>query len=66
MVDEWYEAYQKLSPMKLKQLQEIVGANEFDNIESLTSDNEILNVLQYYTISRDDAEKKMQENCMPQ
>lgn len=64
MVDEWYNAYQKLSSMKLKQLQEIVGANEFDNIESLTSDNEILNVLRYYTISRDDAEKKMQENCM--
>ena len=56
MVDDWYAAYQKLSPEKLSQFQEIVGNNEFSNIESLTSDDEILNVLKYYTISRDDAE----------
>lgn len=34
-------------------LKEIVGANDFSNIESLTSDDDILSVLRYYTITRD-------------
>lgn len=53
---EWWEAYNRLPSDKLETLQHIVGHNDFCNIDSLTSDNEILNVLKYYTITRDDFE----------
>lgn len=43
---------------KKQQLEEIIGANDFSNIESLTSDEDILRVLRYYTITRDDFESK--------
>lgn len=39
-------------------LKKIVGENDFSNIQSLTSDEEILSVLRYYTITRDEYEKQ--------
>lgn len=58
---EWWEEFRKVSSMSLtkkQQLEEIIGANDFSNIESLTSDEDILRVLRYYTITRDDFESK--------
>lgn len=58
---EWWEEFRKvssMSPTKKQQLEEIIGANDFSNIESLTSDEDILRVLRYYTITRDDFESK--------
>jgi len=43
---------------KKQQLEEIIGANDFSNIESLTSDDDIMRVLRYYTITRNDFESK--------
>lgn len=58
---EWWEEFRKvssMSPTKKQQLEEIIGANDFSNIESLTLDEDILRVLRYYTITRDDFESK--------
>lgn len=58
---EWWEEFRKvagISPTKKQQLEEIIGANDFSNIESLTSDNDIMRVLRYYTITRNDFESK--------
>lgn len=58
---EWWEEFKRVSSLSLskkKQLEEIIGANDFSNIESLTSDDDIMRVLHYYTITRDDFESK--------
>lgn len=58
---EWWEEFRRVSNIssaKKQQLEEIIGANDFSNIESLTSDDDILRVLRYYTITRDDFESK--------
>ena len=58
---EWWEEFKRvsnISPAKKQQLEEIIGANDFSNIESLTSDDDIMRVLRYYTITRDDFESK--------
>lgn len=58
---EWWEEFKRISNMSLtkrKQLEKIIGANDFSNIESLTSDDDIVGVLRYYTITRDDFESK--------
>lgn len=58
---EWWEEFKRVSGISLekkKQLEDIIGANDFTNIESLTSDDDILKVLHYYTITRNDFESK--------
>lgn len=55
---QWWEDFNNLPDGKKRQLKKIVEANEFNNIKSLTSDDDILSVLQYYTITRDDFESK--------
>ncbi len=57
---QWWEDFNNLPNGKKRQLKKIVEANEFNNIKSLTSDDDILRVLQYYTITRDDFESKAQ------
>lgn len=54
----WWEAFSRLSAAKKEQLISIIGDNEFSNIESLTGDSELLAVLRYYTITRNDYEKQ--------
>ena len=58
---QWWEDFNNLSRAKKKQLMKIVEANDFDDIGSLTSDDDILSVLRYYTITRDDYESKGNE-----
>jgi hypothetical protein len=57
LTDEWYDAFISLSPEKLSIIKPIIHINVFSDIDDLTSDPEILKVLQYYTIHREDAEK---------
>ena len=54
MTQEWKEEFKALSEEKQIILKKIVERNEFNNIEELTNDREILNVLKYYKIKRDD------------
>lgn len=55
---EWWEKFQNLSANKQKKLITMIGANDFSHIDRLTSDDELLSVLRYYTITRDDFEKQ--------
>jgi len=57
LVDEWWEAFSRLPKEKLKTITLIIHENDFNNIETQTLDREILDVLYYYTIRREDAEK---------
>lgn len=57
ITDKWWDAFSKLKSDKLEFVKKIIHDNDFSDIYSLTSDKEILNVLEYYKISRDDAEK---------
>lgn len=58
---QWWEDFNKLADGKKEQLKRIVEANDFSDITSLTSDDDVLSVLRYYTITRDDYELK--EKC---
>ena len=58
---EWWDEFKRVSSISLskkQQLEKIIGANDFSNIESLTSDDDIMKVLHYYTITRNDFESK--------
>jgi len=57
MTEQWWTDFNNLSPKKLDEIKRIIHANDFNNIEELTSDKDILHVLEYYTIQREDAEK---------
>lgn len=57
---QWWEDFNNLAVGKREQLKKIVEANDFSNITSLTSDDDVLSVLRYYTITRDDYELKQQ------
>lgn len=56
-VSEWWEAFSNLDSKKIEVAKNIIEKNEFSNINSYTDDKEILNVLRYYTIRREDAEE---------
>ena len=56
MTDAWWDAFLSLSPEKMKIIKPIIHENDFSNIHSMTSDKDILNVLEFYTITRNDAE----------
>lgn len=57
ITEKWWNDFNSLSDKKLEKLKEIVKVNDFSNISDLTKDEEILNVLEYYTISKDDTKK---------
>lgn len=55
--DEWEQAFYSLPKEKLESIKQIIHNNMFENINSLTDDEEIREVLYFYTIQRKDAEK---------
>ena len=55
----WWADFNKLTPQKMAEIKTIIHNNDFKEITKLTSDKEILHILEYYTISRDDAEKEL-------
>ncbi|MGF7060101.1 hypothetical protein [Brassicibacter mesophilus] len=57
MTEQWWTDFNNIDSKKLDELKRIIHANDFNNIEELTSDKDILHVLEYYTIQREDAEK---------
>lgn len=59
--NEWWNAFNALSDRKRETLKRIVEINDFNDIYSLTRDQDILKVLEFYTISREDAEKALKE-----
>jgi len=59
LTDAWWDAFSSLAPEKMEFIKPVIHDNDFSDIYSLTSDKDILNVLEYYTITRDDAEKEI-------
>ncbi|OPD26425.1 hypothetical protein AL710_00200 [Clostridium botulinum] len=57
ITEKWWNDFNSLSDKKLEKLKEVVKVNDFSNISDLTKDKEVLKVLEYYTISKDDTEK---------
>jgi len=55
--DAWWKAFSMLVSEKMEFVKPLIQSNDFSDIYSLTSDKTILNVLEYYTITRNDAEE---------
>lgn len=61
LTDEWWNCFQNLTDAQFEIAKPIIESNDFSDYERLTDDIEILNVLSYYRIRREDAEKAMGE-----
>lgn len=59
LTDEWWKHYSALSKEQLSVVKPIIESNDFSNFESKVVDPQILKVLSYYRIKREDAEKEM-------
>lgn len=59
MTDEWWKCFKSLPDYKLKLAKSMIEKNDFSNIEALTDDIDILELLKYYTIHKKDAEKEI-------
>lgn len=56
LTDKWWEAFSTLPSAKLQIAKEIIHVNEFTDLASKTADSDVLTLLEYYKITRDDAE----------
>ena len=59
MTDKWWNAFCDLSEEELSIIKPIIESNNFNDIETMTDNLRILDVLEFYRIKRDDAEKAM-------
>lgn len=59
ITEKWRYDFNNLSEDKKLKLKHIVQKNQFDDIDLLTDDGDIKKVLEYYMITREDAEKNM-------
>lgn len=64
MTDEWWTAYTTLTDGEKKIINPIIEHNDFHDLESKTDNNNVLSVLRYYTITRDDAECALKNNSI--
>lgn len=60
MVDDWWNAFQNLSESQRITAKKIIESNNFSDYEKKINDTDVLNVLEYYRIKREYAEKNMQ------
>lgn len=57
LTDKWWCEYSQLTDEEKSIINPIIESNDFKNLESKTNNKNVLNVLQYYKITREDAEK---------
>jgi hypothetical protein len=57
LADKWWTDFSSLSEKDRSEAKAIIENNDFLNIERQTSNLNVLNVLRYYTITRDDVVK---------
>jgi len=57
LTSEWWEKFKALPPDKLETAKAIIALNKFKDGDFACEDKEILDVLSYYRITRDEAEK---------
>jgi len=58
LTDKWWNEFMNLSRTEEKEIKEIIHRNDFKNIYKLSSNQVILGVLEYYTITREDLKNK--------
>ena len=56
LTSEWWEKFKSLEPGKLEKAKAIIALNKFKDGDFVCDDKEILEVLSYYRITRNDAE----------
>lgn len=59
LANEWWRKFNALSPEKLEEAKDIIALNKFNDEDISCDDEEIREVLSYYKITRNDAEKNM-------
>jgi hypothetical protein len=52
LTDEWFKLFSSLSQTEMLEAKIIIGDNDFKNISSLTNNEKILKLLNYYTYTR--------------
>lgn len=57
LTDEWWNAYTALTEEEKDIINPIIEHNDFRNLERKTDNHNVLSLLGYYTITRDDAER---------
>ena len=62
LTDEWWVAFSGLTDDEMEIVKPIIEKNVFTDIQSKTDNNNVLNVLRYYCITRDDAERMMENH----
>lgn len=58
LANEWWDKFNALSPSKAEYARKIIALNKFSDDDYNTDDKDILDVLSYYKISRNNAENK--------
>mgnify|MGYP004508020319 CR=1 FL=1 len=53
---KWWDCFLSLDDRQLSQAKEIIHTNKFDSYKENVSDSKVLELLEYYTITREDAE----------
>ncbi|MCD4818489.1 MAG: hypothetical protein K8S23_07335, partial [Candidatus Cloacimonetes bacterium] len=59
--DKWWNDFNNLSEIEKKEIKKIIHNNNFKNIYELSSNENILKVLNYYTITREELKKESSE-----
>lgn len=62
LTDEWWVAFSGLTDDEMEIVKPIIEKNVFTDIQSKTNNNNVLNVLRYYCITRDDVERMMENH----
>ena len=56
LANEWWAKFSSLPPEKVVKAKEIIALNKFKDGDFVCNDQDILDILSYYRITRDDAE----------
>lgn len=59
VTDKWWHDYSQLTDEEKSIINPIIESNNFNDVGSKTTNINVLNVLQYYRITREDAEKEL-------
>lgn len=62
LTDEWWNCFKNLDEEKLKIAKNIIEQNVFANFSDYTTDSEILELLNFYTVTREEAEREIYKN----
>lgn len=57
LANEWWEKFSRLPPEKAEKAKEIIALNKFKDGDFVCNDQDILDILSYYRITRDDTER---------